>query len=109
MGVNNNFPIAKFKRNYDEDTIRQIVQSVRHAMLGNTNNTGEVKLTAGAASTVVIDNRCTTNSVVLLQPKTANAAAAIATTYPVTGEGTFTLNHANNGQTDKDFKYVIVG
>jgi len=109
VSVNNNFPRTRFKRNYDEDTIRQLVQSTNFAIDGKTNNTGEVTLTANAASTAVTNNLCNVNSVILLQPKTANAAAALATTYCTAGDGSFTVTHANNSQTDKEFKYVVIG
>jgi hypothetical protein len=47
---------------------------------------------------------------VLLMPKTANAAAALASTYvTATAPGTFTLTHANTASTDRTFGYVNVG
>jgi hypothetical protein len=48
--------------------------------------------------------------VILLSPTTANAAAALATTYvSAVTQGSFTLTHANNAQTDKTFGYVALG
>lgn len=83
---------------------------------GRLNNVGRVTLTAGATSTVVtvgvskaavnIGSDCE----VFLSPRTANAAAAVATTYiSAVGQGTFTITHANNGQTDRTFGWVAVG
>lgn len=79
---------------------------------GETNSLGDVTLTASAASTTVTDQRAGLNRIVLLMPKTANAAAALATTYidpAAVGAGTFTISHANNAQTDRSFRYVILG
>jgi DNA-binding beta-propeller fold protein YncE len=47
-------------------------------------------------------------------PRTANAAAELAAgTMYITdanmGNGTFTVIHANNAQTDRDFRYAVVG
>ncbi len=77
---------------------------------GRSNATGTVTLTASATSTAVTDRRVGIDSVVLLMPTTANAAAAIGTTYVgARGIGSFTLTHANNSQTDRTFAYAIVG
>ena len=109
MGVNNNFPVAKFKKFYEEETIRQLVKSIEFAMSGKLNCTGELTLTANAASTAVTNNNVNENSVILITPTTANAAAAVATTYITPASGSFTVTHANNAQTDRVFKYVVIG
>lgn len=109
MAVNNNFPYAPENVTLEAGYIRLLKQAINYAMKGKTNNTGEVTLTANAASTPVTEKLCTENSVVLLQPLTANAAAALGTTYITAGAGTFTITHANNSQVDKSFKYVIIG
>lgn len=79
---------------------------------GRPNVTGVVTLTANAASTVVTDNKFESGMAVLLQPKTANAAAALATTYITDAnktKGAFTITHANDAQIDKVFAYVRIG
>lgn len=79
---------------------------------GYSNAVGEVTLTAGATSTTVTDNRFQSSMEVVLTPKTANAAAALATTYIATADkakGTFVVTHANNAQTDRVFGYVRFG
>lgn len=89
---------------------REIAQAVNLIIDGRSNAIGSVTLTSSAASTVVTDLRVGTSSRILLMPTTSNAAAALATTYIGTvGNQTFTITHANNGQTDKTFKYAIVG
>jgi hypothetical protein len=46
----------------------------------------------------------------LFMPTTANAAAELATMFVSSrGKQTFTITHANNGQTDRTFKYVVIG
>lgn len=79
---------------------------------GRSNAVGEVTLTAGAASTTVSDNNFESAMVVLLQPKTANAAAALSTTYIADADktkGSFIITHANNAQADRTFGYVRLG
>ena len=74
----------------------------------------EFTLAAGAATTVLTDERLSPQSVVLLDPKTANAAAekAAGTVYCLTanrGVGTWTFTHANNAQTDREFQVALIG
>ena len=69
-------------------------------------------MTASAASTAVADLRARPESVILLMPTTANASAeqGAGTIYvSARAKQTFTLTHANNGQTDRTFKYAIIG
>lgn len=73
---------------------------------------GSVTLTANAASTTVTIIRAVgMASGVFLSPQTANAAAAVATTYiaPATMTAdSFVITHANNAQADKTFWYQVV-
>lgn len=65
---------------------------------------GTVTLTASATTTTVTDKSITSESVIALMPTTANAAAALGTTYvSARSKGSFTLTHANNAQTDRTF------
>lgn len=85
-------------------------RAINNVLSGKLNNWGEVTLDANTTSTDLDDIRIGINSVVILQPTTSNAAAAITTTYVGTpGDGSVTITHANNAQTDKTFKYVIIG
>lgn len=86
-----------------------ILQWVRN---GKLNNVGEVTLTANAASTTLTDALIGPDSKISINdtPLTANAAAAIATTYqdaPTTGS--VVIRHANNAQTDRTFRYSVTG
>jgi hypothetical protein len=79
---------------------------------GKLNSTGSFTCTASAASTSVTDYRAGLDSVILLMPTTANAAAEIgAGTIFISARNkqSFTVTHANNSQTDRSFGYVIIG
>jgi hypothetical protein len=92
--------------------LKAITTAVRGLMQGRSNNVINVTLTENTTTTTVTDSRITFCSAILLQPTTANAAAALATTYiSETGRlnGSVTITHANNAQTDRTFKAVIVG
>jgi hypothetical protein len=91
---------------------RLLANAVNAVIDGKINAVGSVTLTASAASTVVSDLRAGATSVVLFMPTTANAAAeAAAGGFYVSAQGkqTFTITHANNAQTDRTFRYVVLG
>lgn len=88
-------------------TVKVIVNNI---LRGQTNNTGTVTLTPSVTTTTITDNRIGGSSGIYLQPTTANAAAALATTYLSTpGAGTVVINHANSAQVDRVFNYAILG
>lgn len=92
--------------------VSAIARAINRLVAGEMAVVGDVTLTANAASTTVTDQRAGMDRAVLLCPTTANAAAALATTYidPANvGTGTFVVTHANNAQTDRTFRYIIVG
>lgn len=69
---------------------------------------GEVTLTASATTTTVSDGGVYAGDRIFLQPTTANAAAAIPTTFVSSiTNGEFTLTHANAVSTDRTFLYLI--
>ncbi len=81
-------------------------------MRGKTNNVGSVTLTANAASTTLNDPLIGGSSRVHLSASTANAAAeAGGTALYIDGyaNGSCTIHHANNAQTDRTFLYTVVG
>jgi hypothetical protein len=83
---------------------------VNRILSGKTNSFGLVTLAANTTTTTLSDPRIGTNSVICLQAKTSNAAAAIASTYfSDPGAESVVINHANNAQTDRTFSYTIVG
>lgn len=91
-----------------ESNIWRIVQAIIQLVEGRHNAFGSLTLTPAATTTVVSHPNCGLDSVVLLSPRTANAAAAISTTYVSSKSlGGFTLTHANNAQVDRTFDYTV--
>jgi hypothetical protein len=94
----------------NEKDLSRIIFWANQLGQGRSNATGTVTLTANAASTTVTAINCAEGSQVFLSPKTANAAAALATTYVSSVlNGSFVLTHANNAQADKTFGWVALG
>lgn len=96
-----------------EPNLARLVQSVRDLYQGRSNATGSFTLAvAPATTTVVAATNCGDGSKILLTPRTANAAAALATTYILAASvvrGQFTVTHASSAQADRTFGYAIAG
>lgn len=91
------------------DTPERVSRVVNNTVAGKTNNLTEVTLTANAATTTLNHYLIGAYSGLFFTPLTANAQA-IATPRPsAMGDGTCTLNHANDANADKTFKVLIVG
>lgn len=94
-------------------TLRDVIFAVRQLIQGRGNGTGTVTLTPGATVTVVVGETLNENAQVFLFPKTANAAAAVTTTYAsisrVAGELGITITHANDVSADRTFAYDVRG
>lgn len=101
--------------NPDEDTntvsfTRRLFDAIEDLLNGRSRNQGSVTLTANAATTTVDDPLFESHQTVHLSALTANAAAALPTTYvSARTSGQFTLAHANNAETDRDFEYSFIG
>ena len=94
----------------EEEWIRLIVNVVRGIMDGKINAIGTVTLTASSATTTLTDIRVGPDTVILFMPTTANAAGALSGLYvSARTEGSATLTHANNAQSDKTFDYALLG
>ena len=92
------------------ETPRRLADSFNRVVEGRTDNYGTFTITANAASTAVTNRLVSEDSTIVLMPTTANAAAALATTYIATvANGSFTVTHANNAQTDRTFRYAWIG
>lgn len=95
-----------------ERDLQRIVDAVRQLVEGRHNAGGTVTLTAAATSTTVSHVNCSVDSYVQVfgGAQTANAAAAVATSFiSDVFQGGFTITHANNGQTDRTFFYTVTG
>ena len=95
-----------------EKDLFKIVMAVRQLTEGRSNASGVVTLVAGTSVTAVAAPNCAAGSAILLFPATANAAAALATTYVRAvdvSKGQFVISHAANAQTDRTFFFVSLG
>jgi hypothetical protein len=102
--------MSGFSVSTTETDLAKFAIAIQQLYAGRSNATGSVTLAASAPSTVVTPINCAPGSAVFLFPKTANAAAALATTFVGTvGKQTFTITHANNAQVDRSFFYVCLG
>ena len=93
------------------DEPRVISEIVNNLVEGKSNNTGEITLNVDSATTTTInDGRIGYNSVILLMPKTANAASVATSTHiSATAKGSATITHAANTLNDKTYRFIIVG
>jgi len=95
-----------------ETNLKKIILSLQHLAAGRSNATGAVTLATSASSTVVTDANCAADSVPLLTPATANAAAEVGngTMYVSSvANGSFTITHANSATAGRTFLYVLQG
>lgn len=104
----------------DEKDPMQFAIGIQQAFNGRSNAVGLVTLKSGATSTTVNPTDPTNPgaqnvsaaSKIFLFPTTADAAAALSTTYIAPGNVTkqqFIITHANNAQSDRTFFYVSLG
>lgn len=96
---------------------RRVSQVVNRTLVGKTNNVSdEITLVASTATTVatVSPNLLGEDSAIIFVPTSANAAAEVGAggmfvSSRSVADNTFNITHANNAQTDRTFKYVIIG
>jgi|694.fasta_scaffold37394_7 hypothetical protein len=94
--------------------LRNAALTINDITKGRSNNSGVFTLTANVATSTLTDDRVGFDSCIALVPTTANAAAEIGngTLYIAeTGRinGSVVINHANNAQTDRTFRFIISG
>lgn len=98
----------KVRLNQPWDILARTV--LNNAMSGKLDVVGDFVLAAGSATTILNDPLITRASYVSLMPLTANAASALSTLYfDPTGSGSVVIHHANTAQTDRSFRYAIIG
>jgi hypothetical protein len=79
---------------------------------GKINALGDITLAANVATTTLSDRRIGPSSCIYFMPTTANGAAEIgAATMYVSARAQYsaTITHANNAQTDRTFRYSVLG
>lgn len=90
-------------------TSRELAFVINQILLGQINSVGEVTLTASQSSTTITRPYIGPDSVVLLMPKTANAAAEQSNIWITCACGAATIQHSNNSQIDRIFNFATVG
>lgn len=93
-------------------TLKAALQAIQQLSAGRSNAVGSVTLAASATTTTVTDPNCATGTVPILTPTTADAAAAVATTFiPVVSiaNGSFVIHHASAASVDRTFLYALHG
>lgn len=88
---------------------RDVARTVNLLLDGRINSVGEITLSTATTTTVASNYFANVNSKVLLMPQSANAAAALATTWVVPAARSLTFNHASSTATDLSFGYVLLG
>lgn len=91
--------------------IRTVAEVVNNLLRGKTNNTGTVTLAASSATTTTLDNALISpESVIVLMPTTANAAAWMNDVYvSARANGSATLTHSANTATDRTYAFAVIG
>lgn len=92
--------------------LAKIVSVIIQLTQGKNNAGGRVTLTPNMANTIVPAPNCADDSVPLLMPLTANAAAEFGngTLYvSAIAREQFTITHANNSQNNRNFAWATIG
>lgn len=94
--------------------LRRFWDVIAQIRRGKMDVVSEFTLTPGAATSVLNWKGLSPQSVVVFDPKTANAAAELGsgTMYVLTanrGNDQWTVTHANNAQTDRTFQVAVLG
>ncbi len=92
-----------------DGTVKQVIDQCNR-LERKTNVKGECTLAVNATQTVVTVAQAGFDAAVSLCPKTATAAAEMAsgTCYvSAYGAGTFTITHRNLAQADRTFRYMV--
>lgn len=104
-----------------ERALEEIVSWVRSSdevlagvMAGKINTVETLTLTASVASTTITSPIISGQTMVILMPTTANAAAEIGNgtlyqTYPNATKGQAVINHASNAQVDRIYICAFLG
>ena len=83
---------------------------INNAVAGKLNVLGEVTLNPNQSTTTLNDALITQASFIGLMPMTGNAAAAMAGLFFAPSlTGSVVISHANNSQSDRRFRYAVLG
>lgn len=96
----------------DEKDQLRINFVIQQLLAGRMNVTGRCTLAASATTTTIVAENCGEGAGVFLMPRTANASAEFGNgtiRVSAVANGSFTITHANNAQTDRDFFWLAIG
>lgn len=100
----------------EEKSIWKICNAVVQLIQGRSNAVGQITLTPGTTTTVITKQESPAavnvalGSEVFLTPRTSNAAAALPFVFiSAVEQGSFTVSHPNNAQTDRIFGFKCAG
>jgi hypothetical protein len=96
---------------YSKDATK-VNDAVRQLAQGRTNCTGTFTLAANTTSTTVAAPNVAPGTIILLSAQSADAAAALATTYVPPGnvsQGSFVVTHASAASVDRTFGFSGLG
>lgn len=93
---------------------RKLARASNQHLLGKMNAFIDFTLVANASSSTLIDPRISYYTTILYMPMTANASAEIGngTIYIAQAtmqSGQAIVTHANNAQTDRSFRFLLIG
>jgi hypothetical protein len=89
---------------------RQIARLANSLLQGKLNAVLQITLTPSSTTTTVTDARIGANTFIGFSPLTANAASALSGLYVSSqANGTATLTHASNAQSDRTFNALLIG
>lgn len=88
---------------------RRLADVVRQLVEGKSNAIGTVTLPITVTTATVPAPTCSPGSFVMLSPQTANAAAALGTTWTVAGTGSFVIHFTSSAQVDRTFGFEVRG
>ena len=91
-----NFTVPPTSLDNAQKHIRLLAQAIQGTLLGRTNNIIDATMTADAAATTITDSRIGVHTVAVAIPTTAV-------------NGSMSLVHTNNSQTDKTYKLILIG
>ena len=92
------------------DTPRVISEVVNGVLNGKINPIGTFTLSSGTNESTIYDERLSYTSVILLTPRTLNAANEMTHLFVRDkNKGNFVLEHRNVSHNDLTFDYVLLG
>lgn len=89
-----------------------LVSFVNRLLIGRLNAFKDITLTANSATTTISDSRIGAMTALMFMPQTANAAAGLSALYvpqATMSKGQAVIQHANNAQTDRAYRVLIIG